>query len=92
MTQAKSSTRDKESPPKSDEIEASPPAEAEVDEYTAKMDRLVNNLKKSSQTAQQNEFKSRLIWISVGILVAILAIYIMLNVSFEGKPPDFLSR
>ncbi len=92
MTQNKSSNHEKETPSKSEGIEASPPAEAEVDEYTAKMDRLVNSLKKRSQTAQQNEFKSKLIWIGVGIVVAILAIYIMLNVSFEGKPLEFLSR
>ena len=92
MTQAKSSPREKEAPPKSEDIEAPPAAKAEVDEYTAKMDRLVNNLKKRSQTEQQNEFKSKLIWIGVGIVITIVAIYIMLNVSFEGKPLEFLTR
>lgn len=83
MNTSNSSIREKEAPVGKD---------VEVDEYTARMDRMVNSLKKRSQTEQQNQTRTMIIWIGVGIAITIGAIYLMLNTEFSGQSLEFLSR
>lgn len=66
--------------------------QSEVDEYTAKMDRMVNGLRKRSQIEHHKESKSKLIWILIAIIMTIVSIFIMLNITFEGEPVKFLMR
>jgi len=59
----------------------------EVDEYTAKMDRMVNNLKKRSKEDHKRQVNTMLIWLIVGTVIIIASIYLMLNTigsGFEG--------
>jgi nitrate/nitrite-specific signal transduction histidine kinase len=61
---------------------------ADVDEYTAKMDRMVNNLKRRSQDDRKTRVRNMLIWFAVGLIIILVSIYIMINTigsgGFEG--------
>ncbi|MGC9328161.1 MAG: hypothetical protein ACP5I1_11045 [Candidatus Hinthialibacter sp.] len=62
----------------------------DVDEYTAQMDRMVNNLKTKSRNERQKQIKTMLIWLLISLLIIAGSIYLMLNVAFQGKPLSFL--
>ncbi len=66
--------------------------EQPVDEYTARMDRMVEGLKKRSKTEHSKQLKTTLIWIGVGILIIVVSIYLVLNSTFSGQSLEFLAR
>ena len=52
----------------------------EVDEYTARIDRMVNQLSKKSKDEHSQMAKTMLIWSGVGIVVVVSAILLMLSI------------
>jgi len=66
--------------------------EEQVDEYTARMDRMVEGLKKRSKTEHGKQTKTTLIWIGVGAAIIVVSIYLVLNSTFSGTSLEFLAR
>jgi hypothetical protein len=62
-----------------------------TDDYTARMDQMLANLKKKSKTEHRRILKTNLTWIGLIILVMALAIYILSNISMKGEPLAFLA-
>ena len=56
----------------------------EVDEYTAKMDRMVNGLKKQCESEQQKNRQKITLWISTGLVLSVVLLWIMFNISANG--------
>ncbi len=70
--------------------EKSKGAETVPDDYTAKMDRLVSNLKKQSMLDRQQRLKLTVIWFGIACVITILMIYLMMTLtstSFENAFP-----
>lgn len=55
------------------------PNDQEVDEYTQKMDRMVQGFQKQSKETHQHDDKVRKTMIWVGILVILACIFLMFN-------------
>jgi hypothetical protein len=69
-----------------------PPAPADADpadEYTARMDRMVNALKSKRDTERKTAFKTSIIWCFVGAGLIALVIYLMLNISTTSFSDSF---
>lgn len=65
----------------------------EVDEYTAKMDRMLTNLKKVSKHENELKHHKMMVWISVGTIISIILLIILFNSSFSGfEGLKFLAR
>ncbi len=75
-----------------DEASEESAKEEPVDEYTARMDRMVEGLKKRSKTEHNKQFKTTLIWIGVGAAIIVVSIYLVLNSTFSGTSLEFLAR
>ncbi|MBI1390407.1 MAG: hypothetical protein GC154_18370 [bacterium] len=56
----------------------------EVDEYTAKMDRMVSGLKNRSKVKRAEQTRLTIIWLGVGVLVTAAMIFLALNVTSNG--------
>ncbi|RJP27228.1 MAG: hypothetical protein C4527_13730 [Candidatus Omnitrophota bacterium] len=53
----------------------------EVDDYTAKMDRMVSSLKRKSDTERKKGMHQALIWAAIGVVAIIASIFLMMNLS-----------
>ncbi len=61
-----------------------------VDEYTAKMDRLVKGLKKQSEKERIHQKKIMLMWIGIGFLIVVVSIALMLTSGMSDFGISFL--
>lgn len=61
-----------------------------IDEYTARMDRMVNGLKNKSKTIHHKQMQTTLMWTGIISLLMIAAIFILLNINMKGEPLAFL--
>ncbi len=61
----------------------------EVDEYTARMDRMVNGLKKQSESEHHKNRCKMTLWISTGLVLSVLLLWIMFNISSSGFSDSF---
>jgi hypothetical protein len=70
------------------------PEMPEVDEYTARMDRMLASLKKRSIEDRKRTHYLKWMWLGIGLVIIVLAIFLMMNVSFSGFEGSFsfLSR
>jgi len=67
-------------------------AVVEVDEYTAKMDRMVQDLKKRSDDDRVRRAKMMVLFIGIGLVVTAVSIFIMLNTGMSDWDLGFLSK
>lgn len=72
--------------------EPNPAKTNEIDDYTARMDRMLENLQKKSKTEHHRIIQTNLTWIGIIVLVMSLAIYILSNISMKGEPLAFLAN
>ncbi|MEW6235408.1 MAG: hypothetical protein AB1656_08495 [Candidatus Omnitrophota bacterium] len=67
-------------------------AAVEVDEYTAKMDRMVMDLKKRSDEDRVKRAKTMLLFIGIGLVITAVSIFIMLNTGMSDWNLGFISK
>lgn len=60
-----------------------------VDDYTAKMDRMLDSLKTRSQDNRKVMNKRILAWMGVGAVASALMFYLLFNVTSEGFTDTF---
>ncbi len=69
-----------------------PPTEKksnDVDDYTAKMDHMVEKLKRKSELEREKRKKIMLMWLGIGSLIIVLSIFLMMNFSSNGLEGAF---
>lgn len=60
-----------------------------VDEYTARMDRMLNSLQNKSRSARVHQSHMTWIWLSAGVVVSAGLIYLALSMSSHGFQDAF---
>ncbi len=58
--------------------------ESGIDDYTARMDRMLDSLKQKSKEVKSDKFKKRLIWFSIGTLLVTLLLFLMRIMNSRG--------
>ncbi len=56
----------------------------EIDEYTARMDKMVASLKQRSEQERKERTKMALMWTGIGAVIIIICVFLMLNCSSTG--------
>jgi len=62
---------------------------ATVDEYTARMDRMLESLQSKSRNTRTHQSHLTWIWLSAGIVVSSGLIYLALSISHSGLQGSF---
>lgn len=57
---------------------------ATVDEYTARMDRMLNSLQTKSRTTRTHQTQQMWIWLGAGVIVSSGLIYLALSITSSG--------